>query len=79
MSKYELTHNGAKVGVYDDKIEALEEIDRILEEIGGKYVAKVNHTTCDCDTEAEISTLIYQVDEAGQQTFLIEKIDVAED
>ena len=79
MSKYELTHNGIKVGVYDDKIEALEEIDRILEEIDGKYIAKVNHTTCDCDTDAEISTLIYQFDEAGQQTFLIEKIDVVGD
>lgn len=79
MSKYELTHNGVEVGVYDNGSLALDAMEEILDKLDGKYHAKVNHTTCDCETEAEISTLIYQTDEGDQQVFLIEKIDVAED
>lgn len=79
MNKYELTHNGVEVGVYDNGSLALDAMEEILDKLDGKYHAKVNHTTCDCETEAEISTLIYQTDEGSQQVFLIEKIDVAED
>lgn len=79
MSKYELTQNGTKVGIYENGSLALEAMEDELRKAGGNYHPKVNHTAVDCETEEEITTIIYQTDDGVQQVFLIEKINVVED